>query len=292
MRYEGNIYRPPSEAKSYLLQVTTGCSHNQCTFCSMYKDKKYRVRNLNDLKIDIKMAKDHYGDVSKVFLCDGDAIAVETNMLLDILNELHAAFPSLRQVSCYAGPKSTLDKGISDLTILRAAGLNKVYLGVETGDNRLLKEIRKGVNATEMLQAGQNLLNAGIFLSTMILVGLAGKGPHSREHAIATAEIINMMKPQQLAALTLTPVPNTFIYKQVQEGKFQVLDSFETLEEMKCLIENITIDNLSFASNHASNYLPLKGKLQKDKQQMLELINNVLLTRDNSYLRSENMRGL
>lgn len=292
MRYEGNIFRPFSEANSYLLQVTIGCSHNRCTFCGMYKDKKYRVRSLEEIKTDITMAKDHYGDVEKVFLCDGDAIAVETDMLLEILDTLYATFPSLRHVGCYVGPDSTLAKSMSELAALRAAGLTKAYLGVETGDDQLLKEVKKGVTADEMLLAGQNLVNSGYNLSTMVLLGLAGKGPRSREHAIATAEITNKMKPRYLAALTVTPVPGTTLFRQVQRGEFHVLDPFETLEEMKIMFENITIDNLKFVGSHASNYLPIKGTLQKDKQEMINTVNKVLETRDRRYIRSEKMRGL
>ncbi len=292
MRYEGQIYRPFSEADSYLLQCTIGCSHNRCTFCAMYKDKKYRVRSMEEIKTDIKMAQQHYGDVEKVFLCDGDAIAIDTDMLLEILAELYKSFPSLRHVGTYVGPDSTLQKSLSELSALRAAGLTKAYLGVETGDEELLKEIKKGVTYDEMLQAGRNLINCGINLSTMVLLGLAGKGPRSHEHALATARITNEMKPEYLAALTVTPVPGTALYRQVQEGKFQVLNAFETLEEMKIIFENISIDNLKFVGSHASNYLPIKGTLQKDKKEMVKMVDKVLESRDARYLRNEKMRGL
>ena len=292
MRYEGNIFRPFSEANSYLLQCTIGCSHNKCTFCGMYKDKKYRIRSLDEIKTDISMAKEYHGDVEKVFLCDGDAIAIETDMLLEILHELYGTFSSLRHVGSYVGPQSTLAKDMSELRSLRDAGLTKAYLGVETGDDELLKEIKKGVTAQEMLQAGKNLVDAGINLSSMVLLGLAGKGKRSYEHAVATAEITNEMKPQYLAALTVTPVPNTVLYNQVRRGKFEIMDAFETLEEMKVLFEHITIDNLKFVGIHASNYLPINGTLQKDKEQMLEKINTVLEKRDKGMLRGEGMRGL
>ena len=293
MRYEGNIYRPFSEANSYLLQCTIGCSHNRCTFCGMYKDRKFRIRTLDEIKTDIQMAKDHYGDVEKVFLCDGDAIAIETEILLEILQELRDAFPSLRHVGSYVGPQSTLGKSMAELTALREAGLKKAYLGVETGDDLLLKEIKKGVTADEMLQAGKNLVDAGMNLSSMVLLGLTGRDRNrSREHAIATAEITNEMKPHYLAALTVTPVPNTVLFNQVQRGEFEVMDAFETLEEMKALFENLTIDNLKFVGIHASNYLPVNGTLQRDKAQMLATINSALEQRDRSKLRNEHMRGL
>jgi len=292
MRYEGNIFRPFSEANSYLLQCTIGCSHNRCTFCGMYKDKKYRIRAIDEIKTDISMARDYYPDTEKVFLCDGDAIAIDTDMLLEILHELYKTFPRLRHVGTYVGPQSTLAKGMNELTALKAAGLTKAYLGVETGDDRLLRETRKGVSAAEMLQAGKNLVESGINLSSMVLLGLAGKGGRSYEHAIATARITNEMMPRYLAALTVTPVPGTVLYNNVQSGEFEVMDAFETLEEMKVIFENITIDNLKFVGVHASNYLPINGTLQRDKDRMLDTVNSVLETRDSCMLRTEGRRGL
>lgn len=292
MRYEGNIFRPFSEANSYLLQCTIGCSHNQCTFCAMYKDKRYRIRSLEEIKTDIAMAKRHYGDLEKIFLCDGDAIAIETDILLEILHELYGTFPSLRHVGAYVGPKSTLAKSMPELAALRAAGLTKGYLGVETGDDALLREVHKGVGYQEMLEAGQHIVQSGINLSAMVLLGLAGKGERSLSHAQATAKIINEMNPAYLAALTVTPVPGTVLYRQVTKGEFQPLDPFETLEEMKAIFENITIDNLRFVGSHASNYLPIKGTLQKDKAEMIRLVDQVLSSRDPRYLRNERMRGL
>lgn len=292
MRYEGQIFRPFSEANSYLLQCTIGCSHNQCTFCGMYKDRKYRERGLSEIKEDIRMAKAHYGDLEKVFLCDGDAVAIETDTLLEILRDLYQAFPSLRHVGTYVGPQSTLAKSMSELAALRAAGLTKAYLGVESGDDRVLAEIKKGVTAAQMLEAGQHLVAADINLSSMVLLGIAGKGKRAREHAIATAEITNKMQPKYLAALTTTPVPGTVLYHKVQKGEFELPDPFDTLEEMKVMFENITMDNLKFVGVHASNYLPVSGTLQKDKAKMLAAVNAVLDTRDRSALRSERMRGL
>ena len=292
MRYEGNIFRPFSEAASYLLQCTVGCSHNQCTFCGMYKDRKYRVRQLQEILEDIRMAKDYYGDVEKVFLCDGDAIAMETEILLDILRALYAAFPSLRHVGSYVGPQSTLTKSPAELRALRSAGLTKAYIGVETGDDDLLKKVRKGVGRAEMLEAGQRLVEAGINLSAMVLLGLAGPGEASMRHALATARICDEMKPQYLAALTVTPVPGTVLYRQVQKGEFQLLDPFETLAEMKIIFENITLDPLKFVGTHASNYLSITGTLQKDKPKMITLVDQALADRDGRLLRPDHLRGL
>ncbi|MDP2854858.1 MAG: radical SAM protein [Smithellaceae bacterium] len=292
MRYEGNIFRPFSEAASYLLQCTIGCSHNQCTFCGMYKDAKYRVRQTAEILEDIRMAKDYYGDVEKVFLCDGDAIAIETDTLLTIIDTLYSTFPSLRHIGSYVGPQSTLTKSKEELRALRRAGLTKAYIGVETGDDDLLRKIKKGVGYDEMLQAGRRLVETDINLSVMVLLGLAGPGEASVRHALATAKICNEIKPQYLAALTVTPVPGTVLYRQVQKGEFQLLDPFETLVEMKQIFENITMDNLKFVGTHASNYLPITGTLQKDKQKMIALVDKVLAGRDERLLRPDHLRGL
>lgn len=258
----------------------------------MYKDKKYRVRQTADILEDIRMARDYYGDLEKVFLCDGDAIAIETDTLLTIIDTLYATFPSLRHVGSYVGPQSTLTKTPAELLTLRKAGLTKAYIGVETGDDELLMKVKKGVGYDEMLEAGQRLVAADINLSVMVLLGLAGPGEASVRHALATAKICNEMKPRYLAALTVTPVPGTVLYRQVQKGEFQLLDPFETLAEMKQIFENITMDNLKFVGTHASNYLPITGTLQKDKQKMIALVDKVLAGRDEKLLRPDYMRGL
>ncbi|MDD2372579.1 MAG: radical SAM protein [Syntrophomonadaceae bacterium] len=291
MRYEGNIFRPINEARSYILQCTVGCSHNCCTFCSMYKDKLYRVRSMKEIKEDIRMAQAHYGDLQNIFLADGDAIAMETNQILEILQILYAAFPSLQTVASYAGPNSTLEKSIFELCSLRAAGLNRAYLGVESGDEQILQQVKKGVSAAEMLQAGQNLVNSGFNVFCIVQLGLGGKD-RSREHALSIANIVNRIKPQNLNALTFTPVPGTPLFREVQEGRFQLLDPFESLEEMKIVLENISVDGLNFVSQHASNYLPLKGTLQKDRDEMIKTLDYILQTRDGKYLRNEQSRSL
>jgi radical SAM superfamily enzyme YgiQ (UPF0313 family) len=258
----------------------------------MYKDVKYRVRRTAEILEDIRMAKDYYGDLEKVFLCDGDAIAIETDTLLTIIDKLYSTFPSLRHVGSYVGPQSTLSKTPEELRALRKAGLTKAYIGVETGDDELLKKVKKGVGYEEMLLAGRRLVEADINLSVMVLLGLAGPGEASARHAMATAKICNEMKPQYLAALTVTPVPGTVLYRQVQKGEFQLLDPFETLAEMKQIFENITMDHLKFVGTHASNYLPITGTLQKDKQKMIALVDKVLSGRDEKLLRPDSLRGL
>lgn len=292
MRYEGNIFRPPSEANSYILQCTVGCSHNRCTFCAMYKDKKYRVRPLEDIKADIRMAKIYYGDLPKVFLADGDALAMPTEDLLEILHTLYRTFPSLRHVGTYAGPESILAKDMEELKELHRAGLTIGYLGVETGDAQLLLDIKKGVTRDEMSEAGQKLVASGIQLSAIVLLGLAGRGERSLEHARATAVICNEMQPQYLAALTLMLVPGTPLFRRAQKGEFELPGPFEILKEMRVLVEGLELNGCEFRSNHASNYLPIKGRLPHDKDKILKLIDAILEREDRRLLRPEYLRGL
>lgn len=292
MRYEGNVFRPPSEARSYILQCTVGCTHNRCTFCAMYKDKKYKVRSLEEIKTDIRMAKQYYGDVEKVFLADGDAIAMDTSELLEILEMLYQSFPSLKHVGVYASPDVVLNKDMSELTALKAAGLTIAYLGVETGDEELLKDIRKGVTYDEMVQAGLRLRQAGIQLSVTVLLGLAGRTPKALEHAKNTAKILNEMKPEYIGALTLMLVPKTELYRRMERGEFELPGPFEILDEMLILIENLELDGSEFRSNHASNYLPIKGRLPDDKQEIIDLIKDIIAKNDRSYLRPDYLRAL
>ncbi len=294
MRYEGTIYRPPGEWRSYLLQVTVGCSHNQCTFCGMYKGKKFHIRPLADIFEDIDMARAYYAKlgrpVKRVFLCDGDAVVMPTGQLLAILKKLYDTFPELERVTSYAGPRSTLAKTPEELRRLREAGLYRVYLGVETGDDALLRAIRKGVGAAEMLEAGVRLREAGLDLWVMVLLGLAGRGEASRRHILATVDLINAMRPRHLSALTYLPEPGTELGGQVERGEFQLITGPEALLETKWLLEGLTVDPLHFTCDHASNYLPLTGGLPEDRAAMLSAIDRAL--QDQDLLRGEYGRGL
>ncbi len=292
MRYEGNIFRPPSEANSYILQCTVGCSHNRCTFCAMYKDKKYRIRSLEEIKTDIRMAKQYYGDLRKVFLADGDALAMPCADLLEIISTLYQTFPGLRHVGIYAGPDSIMAKEMSELTALKAAGLTIAYLGVETGDPLLLADIKKGVDYDGMTEAGRKIVRSGIQLSAIVLLGLAGRGDRSIEHAQNTARICNDIDPHYLAALTLMLVPGTILYRRAEKGEFELPDAFEILEEMKVLVEGLELTGCEFRSNHASNYLPIKGRLPADKTKLLAVINSIIERGDRRYLRPDYLRGL
>ncbi|NLN87237.1 MAG: radical SAM protein [Syntrophomonadaceae bacterium] len=292
MRYEGNVFRPPSEARSYILQCTVGCSHNRCTFCSMYKDKKYRVRDLAEIMADIRLAGEYYGDLYKVFLADGDALAMPTSDLLEILAALYQTFPSLKHVGIYASPDSILGKSPEDLIKLKEAGITMAYLGVETGDRKLLEDIRKGVTYEEMVEAGRKVREAGILLSVTIILGLAGRTPQAVDHARNTARILNEINPDYIGALTLMLEPKTEMYRRLQRGEFELPNPFEILDELRLIIQGLEVQGTEFRSNHASNYLAIKGRLPEDKQKILALINNIIDTNDRSYLRPEYMRGL
>lgn len=278
MRYDSDlIYRPPGEWRSYLLQCTIGCSHNKCTFCAMYKEKQFRVRPLEEILEDIDMARDYYGPgVERVFLMDGDAIVMKTEQLLKILEKLYQNFPNLQKVTTYAGPKSTLSKSVEELKELRQAGLTRAYLGVESGSDAVLTAINKGCTAAQMLKAGQNLVEAGIDLWAILILGLTGQGGDWEEHVLSSAKIINDMKPRHLSAMTFAPAKGTQLGEDVLAGRFKVCTPDHILEECRLLIEHLDVDPLHFTSNHASNYLPLKGGLPEDREKFLSLIDQAL----------------
>jgi radical SAM superfamily enzyme YgiQ (UPF0313 family) len=290
MRYEGDIYRPPSEARSYLLQCTIGCSHNQCTFCGMYKNKKYRVREMDEIMIDIGLAALHYPQTEKVFLCDGDALAMPTSDLVRILTRLYESFPRLKHVGIYAGPKSILDKKGEELRDLHRAGLTLGYLGVESGDDEVLKKVKKGVRAAEMIEAGRKFRAAGLKLSCMIILGLAGR-EGSLKHARTSGILLSTIDPEYIAALTLTVRPDTKLAQQVARGEFVLPDQWGFLMELKELVRHLTVKNCLFRSNHASNYLPIGGHLPEDKERIIALLEGVIAARNQEYLRPEYLRG-
>ncbi len=281
MRYDSDLlYRPPGEWRSYLLQCTIGCSNNQCTFCGMYKEKKFRIRPVEEILEDIDMALDYYGPgLQRVFLMDGDAIIMRTEDLLRVLRKLYETFPALEKVTLYAGPKSTLSKTPEELKSLHEAGLSRAYLGVESGSDTVLKFIHKGVDAETMLRAGRALVEAGIDLWVTVILGMTGangEGGGWEEHIRATADIINRMKPRHLSAMTFAPAKGTPLGEDVLAGRFEVCSADHVLEECRLLIELLDVDPLHFTSNHASNYLPLKGGLPEDRKRFLSLIDQAL----------------
>lgn len=294
MRYEGDIYRPPGEWKSYLLQCTVGCSNNTCTFCSMYKAKRYHVRPLEDVLEDIQMAAGTwYRDTETVFLCDGDAINLPAEYLFAVLEALYRTFPRLRRVTTYAGPLSTLRKTPKELKAIRDAGLQRAYLGVETGDDKLLRHVKKGVGADGMLEAGQRLVAAGFDLWAIVITGLEGGGKDAlTRNAALTAKMINDMRPKHLSSMTLMAIEGTPLYAEVQRGELTLQTPFESLLEVRELVRQIQLEDLHYTSNHASNYLPIKGTLTRDRDKILAQLDEALESHDPALLRSDAYRSL
>lgn len=289
VEYVGDVYRPPGEWRSFILQATVGCSHNGCTFCGMYKKKQFYIKDMKEILGDIQETAGMYNKFEKVFIADGDAIVIPTEDLLRILYELKKCFPVCRLISVYAGPKSTLSKSPEELRDLARAGLGRAYLGIESGSDAVLKHTNKGVDAETMLEAGERLREAGIDLWGIILIGLGGKAG-SEEHIRTTAQLLNRMQPHHLSSMNYTPVPGTPLYREVEQGRFQVLTAEESLQETRYLIEHLQVPKLHFTSDHASNYLPLKGTLPDERARMLDLIDGALSGRVG--IRSEDMRGL
>ena len=291
MRYEGSIYRPPSEANSLILQITIGCSHNRCTFCVAFMDKKYRERELAEIEKDINETASTLQGVKRIFLADGNAMAMQTDKLLVVLKKLYSAFPKLERVGIYATPQDLLEKSKEELTAIKEAGLNIVYLGVESGNEEILTWIRKGATSDEIVEAGQRARAAGLVLSVTVINGLGGT-ERMEEHARETAEVLNKIDPEYLGLLTLMVVEGTPIARQLARGEFKLPGQLEILREIEMMLQSLELSNCVFRCNHASNYLPLKGDLPKDKQKLLKALEKVRLSGDLSHLRPEYMRAL
>jgi radical SAM superfamily enzyme YgiQ (UPF0313 family) len=290
MEYEGIVIRPPSEAESLILQVTLGCSHNRCTFCPTYKGRRFRIKDLDRIKEEIdEMAP--YGPFRKVFLADGDALIMPQDRLIAILQYLKEKLPGLRRVGIYGNAKSILRKSVEELKALKALKLGIVYLGVETGDPTLLDKIRKGASYDQMVEAGRRVKEAGITLSATVLLGLGGI-EQGQEHARHTAKILSDIDPEFASALTLMVVPGTPLHEEMESGRFQLPAPFQLLEELGAIVAQANFTNCYFTSNHASNYLPIKARLPRDKEAVVRLIQQVVTSQDPSRLRPEFLRGL
>lgn len=271
MRYVEPVYRPPSEADSYLLHVTYGCSHNECTYCAMYRSKRFSIRPEAEILQDIAEAARVLGGVRRVFLLDGDALTAPTRRLVPVLEALGAAFPSLQRVGSYVNAVSILSKDDAELARLRALRLGIGYLGLESGDEEVNRRIVKGATLDEQVQAVRRAQAAGIKMSVMVLLGIAGR-ERSLAHARATAEVLNAMDPRFVSCLCVTPVPGTPLWDDVQAGRFVLPSPAEILEELAVLVAGLEPSGAVFRSNHASNWLPLGGRLPADKARLLEAI--------------------
>ena len=269
MRYEGTVYRPPSEAHSLIIQVTIGCSHNTCTFCTMYKDKKFRIRSKEEIFMDLDEMSSAYGELPlRIFLADGDALVLKTRDLLDIISFIRVKFPFCERVTAYATARDILRKTDEELQALKKEGLSMVYVGAESGDPVILAHVKKDVTVEEMIQAADKLKKCGIQLSLTLISGLGGK-ERLREHALESARLVSAMKPEYLGFLTLMLEKGAPILEEIQAGQLTLLSPDAVMEEMKLFLTHVDSDGTVFRANHASNYLALKGTLNGDIPAML-----------------------
>ena len=291
IQYEGKLFRPPSEANSLILQATIGCSYNLCTFCAMYRDKRFRVRPIDELQAEIDWAAAHLGRVDKIFLADGDALVAKHSFLAELLDRLNAAFPDLRRVSCYASPQSLQVRSVEEMRDLKERGLTLYYLGIESGHDGVLESLEKGVDAEEMIAVGQKAHEAGVKLSTMILLGAGGRAG-SRDHAIESARVVNAIQPRFVSTLVMTPVEDTPLWEEDQRGEVDHLDPVELACELREFLAGLELEGSVFRSNHASNYLALAGTLPKDKERLVAGLDEVLADPERARFVPEWMRGL
>jgi len=290
MRYEGQIYRPPSEADAYILQATIGCSWNHCTYCDMYRDKRFRIRDLDETLADIQTAGQSFGDnVTKVFVADGDALVLDLPHWEAILPACRDAFPRMKRVSAYATALNINDKSVDDLKRLRELGLSLLYMGPETGDDVTFKRIAKGSGFDEHVEAARRAHEAGMKVSAIFLLG-AGGTERSKEHAEGSAKLITEMDPEFVSALTLTVIPGTPIDKMQAQGKFTLPTVTRMLEELRTIVAEASPTDAVFRTNHASNYLPLAGRLPQDRERIVEALDKALA--GEISLRPESSRGL
>lgn len=266
MDYQGTVIRPPSEARSLILQVTVGCSHNRCTFCGAYKDKKFAIKDQATLESDLEEAA-AAGPWPTVFLADGDVLSLGQKRLCSLLALIRARLPGVRRIRLYGNCRSIRGKSADDLRALRALGLDRIYLGLESGHDAVLKKIRKGASSRQMIEAARKVRSASIFLSVTVLLGIGGV-ELSAPHARATAWTLNRMAPNQIAALTLMPVAGTPLAAEIDQGRFTLPDRQTLLAELDLLVAGITLPKVMFQANHASNLLPIDGRLQRDREKI------------------------
>ncbi|OGS22095.1 MAG: hypothetical protein A3J83_03735 [Elusimicrobia bacterium RIFOXYA2_FULL_40_6] len=291
LNYEGTVIRPPSEADSLILQVTLGCTDNSCIFCPAYKDKKFKVKDFSKIEKDIKRSAKVLPETRRIFLADGDAIAMDQMEFIKILDLLNENFPKLSRVAVYGSIKSLENKPIKDLIELENRKLGIIYLGFETGDDEVYKMIKKYGSPQGNIDTCLKVKEAGIKTNVTVILGLGGK-KYTKQHAVNTAKILNQARPDQIAALTLMIAPGTPLHNMLKRKEFEELDNFEFLEELEALIGNMEDFKCLFFSNHASNYYPISARFPKDKKNILETLEKVIKKRDNRALKPEFGRGL
>jgi radical SAM superfamily enzyme YgiQ (UPF0313 family) len=291
VHYEEPVFRPPSEADSLILQLTLGCSWNRCTYCGMYRNKRFSVRPVEEVLAEIRDVAPLVPGVRRVFLADGDALAAPHEVLVRVLAEIREALPQVQRVGIYGDSRSILRHGVEGLAALRELGLGIVYFGAETGDPETLRAVRKGATVERQVEASRVVRESGIKLSIMVLLGLAGTAGSER-HARATGRFLVEAAPNWAAALMVTPVPGTEMDRACRDGSFELPDKWGMLRELEWMLGEMADYHGPFHANHASNYLPLKLRLPRDREPALELIRQVLARRDESLLRPEWMRAL
>ena len=291
MDYVGRIFRPPSEAKSLLLQVTVGCSHNRCVYCDMYRDKQFRPKALEQIEQDLAEAASYGPVFDRVFLCDGDALILSTKRLLQILNLIQKTLPWVTRVGTYGDTRSVLKKTVRELCVLKEHGLSIVYHGVETGCDEVMTLIDKGATVAEVVETADRLREAGISHSVIVLLGIGGTNL-SHKHSNATAKLLSRIDPEYVGALTTTVVPNTPLAKMVSQGELELPDRWTMLEELRTIVQKTEFTSCRFSANHASNYLPIRGTFPTDQERVLSVLDRVLETRDESWLRPDTYRRL
>ncbi len=289
MHYEGNIIRPPSEANSILLQVTVGCSHNKCTFCGAYKGERFRIKPDEIIFEDIRFASEYCRRQRRLFLCDGDALIIPQKRLVRILAEIQSRLPWVTRVGVYANAKSIKMKSAEELQELHSLGLGIAYMGLESGDDVTLKKIHKGTTAASMVSMGKKARQAGIKLSVTVLLGVAGV-ERSRIHAEETGRVLSAIDPEYVGALSLMLIPGTPMYDAYTAGCFELPKPAEMLRELRSMFEATNLTGGLFHANHASNYLPIRARLPKDREAILCLIDSAL--NGEVALKPEAMRGL
>ena len=290
MRYEGNIFRPPSEAYSLLVQVTVGCAHNKCTFCSMYKDKKFHIRKLEEVLEDLEWARAHYPRIERIFLCDGDALCLANSKLLPILERIRQLFPECERVTVYGRATDALKKTDEELRELYEAGITMVYMGAESGSEKVLADINKGETRQQIIDGVKKVEASGMKASVTFISGLAGRAGWE-EHAIETGKMLSEMSPSYAALLTLMVDPTVPIAEEIASGRMELLTPEEVIAETLLMLKNTEVTKKCvFRSNHASNYLSLKGDLPEDKEAMMDLLREAMKNHD--MLKDERFRAL
>ena len=289
MDYVGNLIRPPSEAHSIILQVTVGCSYNKCTFCGAYKTTLFTVKPAATVENDIAFAKKNCRHQKRLFLADGDVLILKQSHLVALFRKIRHELPWVKRISLYGSGKAIARKTSDELLELKTLGLDRVYMGLESGCNEVLQKVKKGDSAENMILAGNKIKDSGLFLSVTVLLGLAGP-ELSQQHAVLTATALNAISPQQIAALTLMVLSNTPLGQDERNGKFKMIDPDMILEELHALISHLHVNRSQFYANHASNYLPLSGRLPKDKNRILSEIEQAMTGK--KTLVSEHLRAL